>query len=82
MVLDDKWFVEDERGTKGGVELGFLSTTMRRDVAVEYSGIKHRRGVVMDIDIGAIDSGAILDHLSQYPGFRLCEIEALKLKSP
>ena len=69
MVLDDKWFFEDIRGTKGGVELGFLSTTTRREVAVEYSGVQQRRGVVMDIDIGAIDCGAKLDFLSQYPGF-------------
>jgi hypothetical protein len=68
MVLDEKWFVEDERGTKGGVELGFLSTTTCREVAVEYSGVKQKRGVVMDIEIGAVDCGAILDFLSQYPG--------------
>jgi NLR family CARD domain-containing protein 3 len=68
MVLDDKWFVQDKRNTRGGVELGFLSTTLNRSTALEYSGVKRGRGIVLEIDVGAIDCGAQLDCLSQYPG--------------
>ncbi len=68
MVLDDKWFNSDVRRTRGGVELGFLSTTLNRSTAMEYSGVKKGRGIVLEIDVGAIDCGAQLDCLSQYPG--------------
>jgi NLR family CARD domain-containing protein 3 len=68
MVLDDKWFRSDERNTRGGVELGFLSTTLNRSTALESSGVKKGRGIVLEIDVGAIDCGAQLDCLSQYPG--------------
>jgi ankyrin repeat protein len=68
MVLDDKWFEPDFRGAKGGVEVGFLSTTLDRNVALEYSGVTKNRGVILEIDVGAIDCGARLDAVSQYPG--------------
>jgi hypothetical protein len=68
MVLDAKWFRTDSRNARGGVELGFLSTTTNRRTALEYSGVKKGRGIVLDIDVGAIDNGAQLDFLSQYPG--------------
>ena len=68
MVLDSKWFNKDSRNTRGGVELGFLSTTTNRRTALEYSGVRKGRGIVLDIDVGAIDNGAQLDFLSQYPG--------------
>ena len=61
MVLDDKWFVQDKRNTRGGVELGFLSTTLNRSTALEYSGVKRGRGIILEIDVGAIDCGAQLD---------------------
>jgi hypothetical protein len=68
MVLDDRWLTKDDRGVRGGVELGFLSTTTKREVALEYSGVDKNRGTVFEIDIGAVDCGAKLDSLSQYPG--------------
>jgi hypothetical protein len=43
-VLDEKWFNSDVRRTRGGVELGFLSTTLNRSTALEYSGVKKGRG--------------------------------------
>jgi hypothetical protein len=73
MVLDAKWFRPDKRNTRGGVELGFLSTTMNRKTALEYSGVKKGRGIVLDIDVGSIDNGAQLDFLSQYPGLKVCK---------
>ena len=68
MALDDKWFEPNARGAKGGVELGFLSTTLDRNVALKYSGAKENRGVILEIDVGEIDCGARLDAVSQYPG--------------
>ncbi len=68
LTLDDQWFEEDERGVKGAVELGFLSTTFNRSVALMYSGVKRNKGVVFEIDIGSIDCGAQLNNVSQYPG--------------
>jgi hypothetical protein len=72
MVLEDRWLTKDDRGVRGGVELGFLSTTTKREVALEYSGADKDRGTVFEIDIGAVDCGAKLDSLSQYPGTCLC----------
>jgi ankyrin repeat protein len=71
MVLDELWSVGDkERGVKGGVEYGFLSTTLNKNIALEYSGVNTGKGVVFEINIGAIDNGAQLDSVSQYPNER------------
>ena len=72
IILDEKWFTPDQRGTRGGVEFGFLSTTLNRHVALEYSGVKMNRGIILEIDVGAIDCGALLDYISQYPGELSC----------
>jgi hypothetical protein len=69
MVLDDKWFCPDARGSCGGVEKGFLSTTLKKEIAMQYSGIAKRSGgIILEIDVGNIDCGALLDFISQYPG--------------
>jgi hypothetical protein len=73
LVLDDQWFECDKRGVRGAVELGFLSTTLTRDVALIYSGVKKNRGVLFEIEIGAVDCGAQINAISQYP----CEAEML-----
>jgi hypothetical protein len=66
MVLHDRWLVGDGR-SKGGVEYGFLSTTLYQSVAMEYSGVRKNRGVIFEIEVGAIDCGADLSSISQYP---------------
>ncbi len=68
MVLDHRWFQCDNRGVRGGAEFGFLSATSRRSIALAYSGVKQKRGVVLELEVGAVDNGARLDMLSQYPG--------------
>jgi hypothetical protein len=71
MKLGKEWFQSDERGSRCGVELGFMSTTANRDVALSYSGIATGIvGTVLEFDIGAVDCGARLDCLSQYPGLK------------
>ena len=58
MVLDEEvWFRRDERGCRGGVELGFLSTTASREVAVQYSGADRDRGIVFEIGVGQVRPG-------------------------
>ena len=37
LLLPDDFINEDEFGCRGGVEFGFMSTTARRDVAVQYT---------------------------------------------
>ena len=70
MKLGSEWFTPDSRGSRHGVELGFMSTTTERHVALEYSGVKRGKvGIVFEFDVGSVDCGAQLDKLSQYPGF-------------
>ena len=67
--LGAEWSKSDARGARSGVELGFMSTTFNRNVALEYSGAKRgTAGTILEIEVGAVDSGARLDPLSQYPG--------------
>ena len=71
MHLGSKWFSPNQRGARSGVELGFMSTTLKRNVALEYSGVKIGGvGTILEFDVGEIDCGAQLDFLSQYPGFK------------
>jgi hypothetical protein len=69
MQLGPEWFSPDTRGSRSGVELGFMSTTLSRNVALEYSVVKIGGvGTILEFDVGAIDCGAQLGSLSQYPG--------------
>ena len=56
--LGTEWFEDDERGARCGVELGFMSTTTSRQVALDYSGVKAAQGVgaVFEFDVGATTS--------------------------
>ena len=69
--LGNEWFKENPRGVICGVELGFMSTTTNREMALNYSGVKLERsqvGSIFEFEVGAVDCGAKLDSLSQYPG--------------
>ncbi|CAK0790071.1 unnamed protein product, partial [Prorocentrum cordatum] len=59
------WVKDDTTGVKGGVEYGFLSTTVDRQVARQYSG--GAAGTILEIQTGMIDKGADLSWISQYP---------------
>ena len=65
---DQFWCATD--GFRGGVELGFMSTTTDRRVAMQYSGSDQAHRVVFEITVGRIDIGADLAWLSQYPAER------------
>ncbi|KAJ1474028.1 hypothetical protein T484DRAFT_3292848, partial [Baffinella frigidus] len=62
-----KEFLEQDRfGVRGGVELGLMSTTQDQRVATQYAGTK--MPTVFKIGVGAVDRGAPIKFLSQYPG--------------
>ena len=60
-------------GVKGGVEGGFLSTTVDRSTALFYAkggADKSRRGgpaVVFETQMGMVDRGAAVSWLSEFP---------------
>ena len=45
-----------------------MSTTTDLATAMEYSGVKDKRGTVLEITAGHVDNGASISFLSQYPG--------------
>ena len=67
-VLPKQFWEPNEHGVMGGVELGFMSTTTNRDVALAYM---HQRGkeakMLFEIRMGMIDRGADVSLLSQFP---------------
>jgi hypothetical protein len=70
MLLPQKFWDEDKFGCRGGVELGIMSTTTTRPVAIQYSGswAGGLRPTIFEIEVGQVDRGAPLSWVSQYPG--------------
>ena len=73
--LPDSYFHFDKYGCRGFTEFGFMSTTARKQVAIDYSGINERKPLpmVLEIQVGATDRGACIREFSQY----MSEIEYL-----
>lgn len=67
MLLPQVFWVPDQFGCRGGVELGLLSMTTNREIALQYSGKSDFRPTVFEIDVGQVDRGASVNWLSQYP---------------
>ena len=67
------FYKSDDKGRKGILEWGFMSTTSSMSVALQYSGIKQGMPfpTILEIDSGAVDRGADLTSFSQYPGLPL-----------
>lgn len=68
MMLPEAFHQPDEFGCRGGVEFAFLSTTTKREVAVQYSGTGAGLPTIFEIAVGQVDRGASLKVLSQYAG--------------
>ncbi len=70
MDLPNHFFNADENGASGFADWGFMSTTLDRDVALGYSGVKQRRpkAMVMVIEVSSVDKGADISFFSQYRG--------------
>jgi len=63
----------NEQGVRGGVELGFQSTTYDRDMAKQYArSDKGGPSIVFEVQMGMVDRGADISALSQYPGEKEC----------
>jgi hypothetical protein len=68
MLLPEQFWKRTAQGFLGGVELGLMSTTADRSVAIQYSGHEKRRAMMLEIQAGRIDVGGSLGFLSQYAG--------------
>eukprot|EP00808_Paulinella_micropora_P005493 g9109.t1 len=80
--LPEQFHKVDEYNVRGGVETAFMSTTVERNVALEYAGQRpDAASMVMEIKMGLVDRGADLSWVSQYPHEReicfppLCALE-------
>ena len=68
MKLPDAFWTANAFGVKGGVENGFMSTTLDRGVAMGYAkGDGSRPGIVIEAKQGMVNRGADVSWLSQYP---------------
>jgi hypothetical protein len=69
-ILLEKFWSLQEGGFRGGIELGFMSTSTNSKVAMQYSesGFAKQRCAVFEIAVGRVDIVADLSWLSQYPG--------------
>ena len=61
-----QFWTPNEFNVKGGVDFGFMSTTLDERVAMGYAS-RGRVRVVFEMQMGMIDRGANLSWLSQYP---------------
>eukprot|EP00966_Prymnesium_polylepis_P130648 3022120-Prymnesium_polylepis.2 len=68
-VLPEQFWTKDEFLVRGGIEMGFLSTTHDLAVAKAYAstGKNGAQCTMLEIEQGLVDRGAELDWLSQYP---------------
>jgi hypothetical protein len=67
------FFKSNDKGHRGVLEWGFMSTTSEKSIAIQYSGIKEGKPfpTVFEIDCGTVDRGADISMFSQYPGLAL-----------
>lgn len=66
-ALPTQFWQPDELGALGGIELGCLSTTVKKEIAHEYA-CRSKAFVIFEIKQDLVDRGADLSWLSQYPG--------------
>ena len=65
-VLPKYFWDDDEFGVKGGIEMGFMSTSRSKHAAMDYakfSGVK----LIFEINQGMVSRGADVSWLSMYP---------------
>lgn len=72
LALPKSFRCVNEHGIRGGVEPGFMSTTLDYGVAMQYASDQNASntgigGIVFEIQQGLIDRGCDLSWLSQYP---------------
>ncbi len=81
MELPEAFFRPDNRGRRGFAEWGFLSTTQDKEIALKYSlGQQgHSLPMIMVVESSAVDRGANVQELSQYPQVRRASVQVLTL---
>jgi hypothetical protein len=67
-VLPQEFWTPNKQNVRGGIELGFMSTTTDRKVALNYAKAEGKPSVVFEMRMGMIDRGAPLGWCSQFPG--------------
>jgi hypothetical protein len=68
MKLPECFWKRDAFGAKGGVDRAFLSLTTQKPVAIQYLGKGHEKlPTLFEVECSAVDKGACLSWLSQYP---------------
>ena len=68
MSRPTQFWKANEYGVKGGIEGGFMSTTLDRSVAMSYAASTGgAAGFVFEMQMGMVDRGADIGWLSQYP---------------
>ena len=65
----ESFFKRDCLGCRGMLEWSFVSTTSKKDDAIQYSGVAEKKPIptVLEIRPGALDRGACIEKFSQYP---------------
>ena len=67
-MLPEEFWQANEHGVRGGIELGFMSTTLDRAVALGFaSNEQGTPSTVFEIQMGMIDRGAAVQWCSQFP---------------
>eukprot|EP00966_Prymnesium_polylepis_P244327 5650565-Prymnesium_polylepis.1 len=70
-VLPDEFWEPNDDNVMGGVELGFMSTSTEKDVALGYvKQANQPASILLEIRMGMIDRGADVSCLSQFPAER------------
>jgi len=67
VVLPDQFWTPNMYGVRGGIDSGFLSTTLVRKEAMQYAADGKTAHLLFEIQQGMIDRGADISFLSQYP---------------
>ena len=66
MKLPASFMEANDLGVRGGIEPSFMSTSLDRQVALEYAG-GGEVGLVLEIQQGMVSRGADISFVSQYP---------------
>jgi ankyrin repeat protein len=69
VTLPQHFTTPDEHNCKGMTDWGFMSSSTNKSVAVQYSGVVEGRphAMVLEIEPGCADRGAVVSEFSQYP---------------
>jgi hypothetical protein len=74
-VLPEKFWTPNASGVRGGIEMGFMSTTTKREVALGFAASSQDQkadevqpaSVLLEIQMGMVDRGASVQWCSQFP---------------